>query len=329
MKITCNYNEFPTSSTIGDGNEDLKFSTSQLIHAAYTVGKHNFEEVYAHPYHSEKEVNFRISMIQAFLSLENDYVIRSPIFYKLDPSEKGAVNYFLGMVFTNLIAQYKFHVKWLVHLDLFNGKLEFRDSKKKPDFVGESRKFSWMAFEAKGIQRKTDNTEKNALEQLENLVSIDGNIPLKVASILHGNVDEVLRLKLIDPDEKAKQIINLEGIDYATHYYAAIYYMIKKDFRIISVNNREFAIRDIECSHTEIGIDNIIFNKLDELEKRWIEGKRVRKETVELEEIVNRKHWITKSVKEYLDSIKETDPDDDYFIANDGIYVRYYGKKIG
>jgi len=186
------------------------------------------------------------------------------------------------------------------------------------------------------------------LNQLKNLESVNGSIPqLKVASILHGEVSERLQLKLIDPSEEGKLKIDLDKIDYAAHYYVSIYFIIKKDVEIIKRENREFATRDIKCNEAVLGLDLYIYNKLKALEKAYIEGKTKDEKTkkdkdskkeidtqkhLKLEEIVGRELWITEKVENYLEDInklneidKDNDNSKEYFIANDGICIKYYG----
>src|SRR5699024_5256881 len=114
---------------------------------------------------------------------------------------------------------------------------------------------------------------------------------------------------------------------------------------IIKRENRKFATRDIKCNEVVLGLDLYIYNKLKILEKVYIEGKTkeedINKDNKKemdtqkypnLEEIVAWESWITEKVKNYLGDInklnkinKDNDKSKEYFIANDGIYIKYYG----
>lgn len=102
-------------------------------------------------YYSEHEINFRISMIKAFLDLEGEYLRRTENFVNLAPSEKVSVNYFTGNVLSNLLMMKKFDVRWLLHLDLFEGEVNLIKGKKIPDFIGKKLNSSWNAVESKGV----------------------------------------------------------------------------------------------------------------------------------------------------------------------------------
>lgn len=309
--ITCNYSRFPASLPSFNGTEELEFSVDELIYAAYTVGKRNWDEVHAHPYYSIKEIDFRISMIHAFLNLRSDTVTRSAIFRKLDPSEKGAINYFLGNVFCKLIMQRKFQVLWLLHLDLFEGTIDIGDQNKRPDFIGKQNNSDWIAVEAKGRQTKDNKVETDALKQLSYLKTIDGSSPtIKLATILHGKVDDNLQLEIIDPEKSENLKLKMDNIeyDYARDYYGIIYLLIKQGMNIQNIDGRDFATRTLRCHEAILGLDLNIYSILEET-----------RETV----------YVTKKIEEYLkdnygeDELSETTG---YFIGPDGIYVKYIGE---
>jgi len=308
LRINCNYLGFPSGHIYKDGKCDLEFSESELIHASYTVGKTSWEEVHSNPYYSEQEVNFRISMVKAFLNIEDLYIKRSVNFEQLDPSEKVSINYFLGMVFSSLVMQKRFQVRWMIHLDLFEGKKDYLVGNKRPDFIGKKLSSSWNLIEAKGVQVRKSSTIEKAKEQLVNLVSIDGFHPdYKLISILYGKGEADLTIDIIDPVEKGDIELETSGVDYVSDYYASVINILKKEYSIKEIKGRKFIVKDIKCNNLFLGLDLFIF---EEIQTKSLDG-------------------MNDNVESYL---KENDDnrnkmsafEENFFIGADGVYVECY-----
>ena len=95
---------------------EIQFTWDELIRAAVTVGRRNWTDVLQHGTYSVLEMLWRVAIVRANLVEEPDgRLSQSTAFIGLDPSEKGAVTYFLGLVFTKLIADKLFGVPWLLH----------------------------------------------------------------------------------------------------------------------------------------------------------------------------------------------------------------------
>jgi hypothetical protein len=73
----------------------------------------------------------------------------------LDPTEKGAVSYFIGMTFCKVFATRLLNTPWLLHLDVFRPQLNpVLTARSRPDLVGlEQGKTKWHAFEC-GLRRR-------------------------------------------------------------------------------------------------------------------------------------------------------------------------------
>lgn len=312
MDIECTYKEFKGDFATINGNESLTFTTSELFHAAYTVGKQNWNEVNnpTHFYYSERKKDFRISMIQAFLNMNSDNIGRSPIFKNLDPSEKGAINYFFGIVFCNLVMHKKFSVRWLMHLDLFDGVIsyQYEGSRRRPDFVARLEDRTWIAVEAKGRQLRDNDAVQRAQEQLENLATIDGeNLTLKITTMFYGG-EEDLKMEIIDPQQKGKLHLKIDQInyDYARDYYAMIFLLIKQDMQEQRIEDRTYAMRFIFCHNIYLGLDLFIYNQLKDSDPN---------------------EYITKKIEDYLQEIDRNDKHSkNYYIGRDGVYVQYVNK---
>jgi hypothetical protein len=83
------------------------------------------------------------------------YVARSDAFKDLDPLEKAAVTYFLGLAVAKLLAARLLSVPWLVHLDRVVHTLGIRLSgRSRPDLIGYGHSRGWIVVEAKGRSSK-------------------------------------------------------------------------------------------------------------------------------------------------------------------------------
>ena len=83
-----------------------------------TVGRPNTAFVFRHGTSSIHEARFRIALV--YMALEQTWyrgeLRRTEAFAALDPTEKGAVSYFLGMAICKLFASRVLNVQWLLHL---------------------------------------------------------------------------------------------------------------------------------------------------------------------------------------------------------------------
>jgi hypothetical protein len=131
----------------------ISFSWEELCRAAITVGRKSWADVLQFGTYSVLEAIWRSTMLWANLKEEaNRRIGRSNPFLELDPSEKGAVSYFLGLTVAKLIAERLFGVAWLLHFDVYRQYLDptlgpFGD---KPDLIGVDPTGHWVVIEAKG-----------------------------------------------------------------------------------------------------------------------------------------------------------------------------------
>jgi hypothetical protein len=130
---------------------------------------------------------------------------RSSAYDGLDPSEKSAISYFMGMTLAKLFADKLLDVPWLMHLDVYRAELQPTAirGRSRPDLVGQNSTGEWIAIESKG---RTNEYDRIALErakgQVENLSGIQGVAPaLRVAMLAYFD-DGILECAIDDPDKK-------------------------------------------------------------------------------------------------------------------------------
>ena len=206
------------------GSHSMKVTWKDLFRAAITVGRKSWDDVVRHGHHSRLEIIYRSTMIGANLSSsDRNEFTKTDAYKSLDPSEKSAISYFLGLSFAKLAAEQLLGIPWLVHLDCLSDlSIDLRNSC-RPDLVGVDYQGRWGVFEAKG---RTNNLEKTLIQkakkQTQMVRKINGSDPwVRVASIsyfLYHN----LKLHLEDPDEIHSDAIDFEipgGEDQFLKYY--------------------------------------------------------------------------------------------------------------
>ena len=154
-----------------NGTRRLSISWPQIVHAAITVGRSGWRDVFRHGRHSLFEMFYRYCMIYANLQTSySNHIIKSRAYKSLDPSEKSAISYFLGLTFTKLMATRLFGIPWLMHLDVYKNHLSILTGGRRPDLVGQDSWGRWSVFEAKGrTSRKEPGVVATAKAQTRGL----------------------------------------------------------------------------------------------------------------------------------------------------------------
>lgn len=208
---------FPPSRRISLSG-DLSVTWGDLLWAAVTLGRPALHYVFGHGRGSRYEAIFRWSLIRLALEQRSPFgsrLWRTDAFKSLDPTEKGSINYFIGMTFCKLFADKLLGTPWLLHLDVFREQLNPRilRSRSRPDLVGlETASNVWHVFESKGRASIPGAGEKTkAKAQARRLVSIDGAAcGLHVGAITYFKND-VLRFFWRDPEpEEPNKLIPIQ-----------------------------------------------------------------------------------------------------------------------
>lgn len=199
MKIAYNASNFPVTPGFVPTNGDsfLSCSWNDLVWAAITTGKPENTFLFLHRWHSFAEMIVRTYSIYANLLEKKDRIHRSQLFENLDPTEKGATSYFLGMVVAKLFATKLFNIPWVFHVSMassLNHTVSFsKFSKSQPDLIGFSNSKGWLIFETKGRTNGFDQIAlKSAKRQTQMINSINGVSPfLRVAMQMYFNKSQL------------------------------------------------------------------------------------------------------------------------------------------
>lgn len=224
LRIAYVSQDFPAGST-PNGAGELNTSWDEIVWSALTIGRPTVHHVFQHGHASIYEAIFRISLVRMALEQSGPLArrLRRTIAYKrLDPTEKGAISYFLGMTFCKLFASRLLATPWLLHLDVFKNSIPTRNlGRSRPDLIGEHAvSNAWSAFETKGRASKPSQEDRlRAKMQALRLVSVHGRpCSLHVGTFTYF-VNDVLQFHWIDPTPEMKKPIEAPDPDKYWGYY--------------------------------------------------------------------------------------------------------------
>ena len=227
LRIPYTSRDFPAGTIASSGH--LETEWDDLLGAALTVGRPNTAYVFAHGDASYHEALFRLSLVRMALEQRpfRGGLYRTSAFRSLDPTEKGAVSYFLGMTICKLFASEFLHTSWLLHVDVFRAQLDpaLLGGRSRPELVGQDDTCAWHAFECKGRSSMPSAEDRQkAKRQAQRLVRVDStDCSLHVGAISYFRRDE-LEFHWRDPDTEDPETIEPIKVslpeDAWRYYYA-------------------------------------------------------------------------------------------------------------
>ena len=253
-----------------NGCHSIDVTWAELIWAGITVGRKSWENVIRHGYHSFLEIIYRTAILKANLSSSpQGEFIKTDAYKSLDPSEKSAISYFLGLSFAKLVAHRLLSVPWLVHLDCFEDlpiEIDMKDNN-RPDLIGTNLSGEWCVFEAKG---RTHNIDEKLIQKAKNqahmIKRINGMAPrIKGASLSHFS-SEKLRLYLEGSDEidsTDADFENSSGKDqFLESYYHPFVSLMEnstatiRETDVVRMRGREINFVNLEEVDLDVGLDS-------------------------------------------------------------------------
>ena len=280
----------------------LEFTGSELYEVIMVMGLLPNERI--NPVISlsrANEISFKLYMVQLALKVTtddqgNNYLsIDDNAMKFLDSSEKAAISYWLGMFFATLVAIKEYKFESVVHFARFEKskycknkipKKKKRNPKTKkiikmsaPDLVAIDKTNSkYGVFEAKGYQIFRRSTMVNAVDQVQQIKSINNDPDIKriVAYSRLKSSEIILRTK--DPTE-GEFNINLDVYDALLWQYMPLFELTKE----IGVS------RDNEYTYCELnfvdGFEKLRFNSsfYGLLQEASVEFQKKKKKDINLE----------------------------------------------
>lgn len=283
MEVTYNSHNFPIHfGRDFHGANQLNFSVQELMWSALTVGRANFIGVLQHGLYSEYELLYRASILFANLGQDGNNLIKSSAYEHLDPSEKSAVSYFLGLTFTKLLSERLLNIPWLLHIDVYRDQFErdgqafgFGSSRVRPDLIGLNDRRLWVVMEAKGRTNYMENTLlTHAKNQTRNLRRIGIDYPsLRVAVVTHF-LNGRLIIDWADPDgfNEAFFDIKTNVEEYLINYYKLIFNILTNNRTVDFGEYIIFTFKDINIT---IGLEKKIFEAYGKQKLGEVEPTRI------------------------------------------------------
>jgi hypothetical protein len=206
----------------------LPIDWNDILWAAMTVGRPNRYYVFRHDVASAYEAIFRTSLTRMAVQQSgpgSSRLRRTEAYRTLDPTEKGAVSYFLGLTMCKLFATKLLDTPWLLHLDVFGDRYRaLLVGRSRPDLFGMSTTSrEWTAFECKGRGTKPDEeTKRKAKVQARRLREIGGaKCRLHVSAFTYFEGDR-LTFYWADPPTSDEPIELLPRDEDWQHYYLPV-----------------------------------------------------------------------------------------------------------
>lgn len=205
--------------------------------SAITVGRpYPIFSVLPHGRYSIDEILWRNCIIDANVTKLPDTtaLYNSPAFDALDMTEKGWVNYSLGMVFTKLVAAKLFSMPWLFHYKWFarHGLVTTLPGGSTPDFVGfDPTGPHYHSLEAKG--RNSGFSQKvmaMAKAQAAQAFSVNGQpCGLHIGALLYRLGANRLAMAMADPEPEGVPIELNDRQETWSEYYRVAWGLVKLD----------------------------------------------------------------------------------------------------
>lgn len=208
---------------INDNSVYFPLSLVQLIAYSFSLGTYNtFRDfLTGFLYYS--------SLPYFLLRISDGKYVSSDAYKYSEQSFKTAFSFYIGMLAAKVVADQKYHIKHLLHLN--DCSLEYvSKTGKHPDFFGSDTKGINYLFEAKGTasQRCDSDDIKNAKEQLNAISHVKrvGNPkPRKISSkriIASSFPKETWTIDDIDPSESGDVTLSLDFDKAMFLYYRTI-----------------------------------------------------------------------------------------------------------
>jgi hypothetical protein len=270
--ITYTADGFPTAfGPALVGTHTLDISWAEIIWAAISVGRGSLGHLTQYGVFSAFEITYRAAMTFANLREGSRGILsRSSAYDGLDPSEKGAISYFLGMTLAKLFSHRLLNVPWLMHLDVYRQQLQpILVGKSKPDFVGLNTNYDWVVLEAKG---RTNEFEESVLRsakiQAQQVTTIQGIQPvLRLGSLAYFSAGN-LRFAMRDPKgdsgrEKIKDLpLTKDALLRAYYHPFQVWLQEATGVQRITIDGRSYRMVALEQFDLSVGLSNEVTEQL-------------------------------------------------------------------
>lgn len=269
MRIPYTATNFPAGSSASlIGSQVLPTTWTDIVWSAITAGKPGAAHLLAHRWHSIADVVVRSHTIYANLRQRGLGVDRSTLYDSLDPTEKGATSYFLGMAMAKLFAANLFDTPWLFHVSQAtsgHASIAFkRGTKSQPDLIGQTATGNWIVVEAKGRTNGLDSKALTKAKSQTGMIRTINGFPPSLRVALQVYFDDQLRVRIDDPTDAKPEALEVEfDLDAAlAKYYSVATAITAGNSTLERLQDREFVTRVDEDSGVTIGLQASVWESV-------------------------------------------------------------------
>lgn len=253
-----------------NGLGQLRFTWAALIRAALTVGRRGWRAVRAFGNYSKWEMTYRKGIVYANLRQDPvGHLYQSDAFCALDPSEKGAVSYFLGLTVSKLVSERLLRVPWLLHLDVYWDELDprLKRGRARPDLAGRG-KLGWAIVESKGRTGKAPaKLVVDSKKQAQRITKIAGSPLRHRCAIVSHFIDSKL-CAIVDDPNGVDDAIEIETSDseFLHRYYEPLIDLLLDGGEGVTVvvDHEEFTMRHLGALGVHVGLGKRVLDLLRE-----------------------------------------------------------------
>lgn len=221
---------------------NLSVTWPELVWAAVSYGKSSSCYHLKHPGHSRAEKKHRTYLLYTCLKQQGKHLVKSDLYREMDPTEKGAASYFLGMALIKLFADRLLDIPLLWHVSTSSQAISCVPGKSRPDLIGCSKSLGeWIVAEAKGRSGAFNQEALDAAKsQSQKITTINGTVP-KYRFGAESYFSPHLCLTLKDPPADEEAI----PIEFNIEEAIAEYYSVRA---VLKERGARLVLRDIEYS---------------------------------------------------------------------------------
>jgi hypothetical protein len=250
---------------------DLSCTWSDMFWAAITVGRASWDKVIDHGLYSAYEIIYRGALLYANLEeSSNSDFLRSSAFNGLDPSEKGAVSYFLGLSCAKLFAEKCLGVPWLMHVDVYKDQIKPALPKgERPDLFGCDPSGAWIIVEAKGRTGSASSDDKEKASAQAKRLNKIGKEPVSLQmGVLAHFPKKCLEVYIKDPPVSRRgRSLSIDTGTFYADYYQTITDLISSDYGVsetVFVGDIAYPAKYVQEVDALIGLNKEIYDAVRE-----------------------------------------------------------------
>lgn len=216
-----------STSGLNKESYELAFTNRELLHAIFTSGLPIQRLTTSYEGKRQMEFLHKAAIVETALVAEGDRLKKSRDLNYLDSSEKSIISYYIGMIFSKLLAKKIFGIDYLTHINLIprQGREGYIDycGMRRSDLIGYQRETaSYSVWEAKGRSENSPRAMENGCTQARSVKSVCGKTPQYAAVCMTYYENSYLTAVIKSPKGEGDCELKFEEEAYFRAYYLPI-----------------------------------------------------------------------------------------------------------